>query len=321
MRFSANIISETVFRMSTPQQVITSRQARRQVNILGFPLILYILLNFLLWHGTGIVSRFYDVASLGIDPEIICMASGIVLTLLIAFVMFTISAARLHLPIRDYLNPTGSDLVHKIALMCIGIAVMVLTTYTGTFLDFLVHPASGAYAFVGHFTTDVNILKNILYFVLFVLVKPVCDEYIFRGIIQRQLGHYSRFFGVLASSVLYAIAQPTLSEAIPSFFLGWYLALLTLRYHSIRPAYKIHVIAALFFWVLAIIPQKYALIPLIVITLNYVVTLLFLIGNTVNYRIAFMRMPEIKLWKIVFTSSTVIICILLFIAENILSFF
>ena len=319
MRFSANIISE-YFLMSIPRQVITTRQAKHQVNILGFPLILYILLNLLLWHGTGIVSRFYDVASLGIDPEIISMATGIVLTLLIAFGAFSISAARLHLPIRDYLQSTGMDLMHKIALVCIGIAVMVLTTYTGTFLKFLMHPASSAYAFVGHFTTNANILKNILYFVLFVLVKPVCDEYIFRGIIQRQLGHYSRFFGVLASSILYAIAQPSLSDAIPSFFLGWYLALLTLRYHSIKPTYKIHLVISLFFWVLAIIPQEYVLIPIIVITLDYIVTLLFLIGNTVNYRIAFMRFPEKKLWKIVFTSSTVIICILLFIAENVLSF-
>lgn len=321
MRFSANTDSEYEFSMSTTQQVITTRQAKHQVNILGFPLILYILLNLLLWHGTGIVSRFYDVASLGIDPEIICMATGIVFSLLIAFGAFSISAARLRLPIRDYLHPTGMDLIHRTALICIGIAIMVLTTYTGSFLKFLMHPAGNAYAFVGHFTTETNIIKNILYFVLFILVRPICDEYIFRGIIQRQLGHYSRFFGVIASSLLYAIAQPSLSDAIPSFFLGWYLALLTLRYHSVRPAFVIHFAVSLFFWVLAIIPQEYVLIPIIVITLDYIVTLLFLIGNTVNYRIAFMRFPEKKLWKIVFTSSTAVICILLFIAENILSFF
>ena len=68
------------------------------------------------------------------------------------------------------------------------------------------------------------------------------------------------------------------------------------------------------------IPDEYVLIPIIVITLVYIVTLLFMVGNAVNYRIAFMRMPEKKLWKIVFTSSTIVICIILFIAENILSF-
>ena len=188
-------------------------------------------------------------------------------------------------------------------------------------LNFLLHPAGSEFAFIGHFTTRANIIRNILYLLLYVLLKPVCDEYIFRGIIQRQLGHYSRFFGVLASSLLYAIAQPSLSDAIPAFFLGWYLALVTLRYHSIRPAVTIHVLVSVFLWIVAIIPPEYSLIPIIVITLNYIVTLLFIIGNTVNYRIAFMRFPEKKLWKTVFTSSTIIICILLFAAENILSFF
>ena len=306
--------------MST-RQFITTKQAKHQVNIFGFPLILYILLNLLLWNGTGIIYRFFPDSLLGIDPEILCMGAGCVLILLITFGCFSISAMRLHLPIRDYLQPTGMDTIHRIALVCIGLAITVLTTYTGSFLNFLLHPAGSEFAFIGHFTTRANIIRNILYLLLYVLLKPVCDEYIFRGIIQRQLGHYSRFFGVLASSLLYAIAQPSLSDAIPAFFLGWYLALVTLRYHSIRPAVTIHVLVSVFLWIVAIIPPEYSLIPIIVITLNYVVTLLFIIGNTVNYRIAFMRFPEKKLWKTVFTSSTIIICILLFAAENILSFF
>lgn len=302
-------------------QVITTRQAKHQVNIFGLPLIMYILLNLLLWHGIGLLSAYTDITFFDIDPEILHMSLGLILLLIITLIFFPISAKRLHLPIRDYMQPAKMDMMHQIALLCIGIAITVLTTYTGSFLRFLLHPAEGSFAFVGHFTTRENIIKNILYLCLFVILKPLCDEYIFRGIIQRQLGHYNRFFGVLASSLLYAIAQPTLSDAIPAFFLGWYLALLTLRYHSIRPALKIHLFVSLFLYILTIIPDQLILIPIIVITLDYIVTLLFLIGNAVNYRLAFMRMPDKKLWKIVFTSSTIVICILLFVIENILSFF
>ena len=179
--------------MST-RQVITTKQAKHQVNILGFPLILYILLNLLLWNGTGIIYRFFPDSLLGIDPGILCMAAGCVLLLLITFGCFSVSALRLHLPISDYLQPAGMDMLHRIALVCIGIAITVLTTYTGSFLNFLLHPAGSEFAFIGHFTTKANIIRNILYLLLYVLLKPVCDEYIFRGIIQRQLGHYSRFF-------------------------------------------------------------------------------------------------------------------------------
>ena len=70
--------------MST-RQFITTKQAKHQVNIFGFPLILYILLNLLLWNGTGIIYRFFPDSLLGIDPEILCMGAGCVLILLITF--------------------------------------------------------------------------------------------------------------------------------------------------------------------------------------------------------------------------------------------
>ena len=302
-------------------QVITTKQAKHQVNIFGFPLALYILLNLLLWHGIRILYTYTDIVLFGMDQDILFLAGGIIVTLIITFVFFPISAARLNLHLKDYLRPVKMDLLDRTAYICIGIAITMLTTYTGSLLKFLLHPATGAFSFVGHFTTDANILKNILYIVLFVFLQPVSSEYIFRAVIQRQLGHYSRIFGVLASSVLYALAQPSLSDAIPALFLGWYLATLTLHFHSIRPAMQVHLAVSLFLWIIAVIPEEYALIPIIVIILNYAATLLFLIGNVVNYRLAFVQLPDKKLWKTVFTSSTIVFCILLFILANILTFF
>ena len=302
-------------------QVITTKQAKHQVNIFGFPLALYILLNLLLWHGIRILYTYTDIVLFDMDQDILFLMGGIAATLIITFVFFPISAGRLHLHLKDYMKPVKMDLLDRIAYISIGLAITLLTTYTGSLLKFLLHPADNAFAFVGHFTTDANILKNILYIVLFVFLQPISDEYIFRAVIQRQLGHYSRIFGVLASAVLYAIAQPSLSDAIPAFFLGWYLATLTLHFHSIKPALHVHLSISLFLWIISVIPEEYALIPIIVIILNYAATLLFLIGNVVNYKIAFVRFPEKKLWKIVFTSSTIVFCILLFVLANILTFF
>ena len=69
---------------------------------------------------------------------------------------------------------------------------MLLTTAITSMFSFLANISTVQYSFVGDFRTQENIINNILYCICFVLLKPMSDEIIFRGIVQRQLGHYGR---------------------------------------------------------------------------------------------------------------------------------
>lgn len=299
-------------------QIITTKQAKAQVNTLGISLIIYISLLLLLWHGSSLVARYAPQAFMGYDADLITMVFVSVMILLVAFIPFSISARKLRLPIRDYLQKPDITLGKLAALCCMGTGIMLIVLFVVSIFGNFFGTELRDYAFIGAFTSTNNIIKNIVYFVLTVLIQPVCDEYIFRGIIQRQLGHYNRYFGVLASSVLYALAQSSIADAAIAVFLGWFLALVTLRYHSIKPAIRIHIFTSFFTWLIIALPEKFVIIPTIMIVLIYIVVALSLFNRTINYRIARHGAAEPKLWKIVFTSWTIITCIILFVINNFL---
>ena len=307
--------------MSTKKQTITVSQAKNQVNTFGLSLLIYICLIQTVWHGNAILSRYRPDFFGSADAVLITMFFTMFMMLFTAFILFPISAKQLRLEIRDYLQKVRLRPGRVVVLCAIGIAVYVLVGVLGSLLSVLHQDVTSSYSFVGDFTGGQNILRNIVYFIQFVIVKPWCDEYIFRGVIQRQLGHYSRYFGVLASAVLYALAQPTVIDALIAFFLGWYLAIVSLRYHSIRPCLTVHYAVVLFSWIMSVIPQRYAWISVIMVIAVYLIAGFALLGRHVSTSLVKISRGEKKLWKIVFTSFTVILCIAVFVLGNFLSLF
>lgn len=301
-------------------QVITTRDAKKQVNTFGIALVIYIFLNQMLWHGIGFLQQHYPAALLGLDSELVIMIFFSVTLLIAGYGFFRIAAAALDLNIRDYLKTPKITPQRKLLLICAGIGVTYLFSAVSSFFRFLVQPAQSQFEFVGYFTTPMNIIKNAIYFVLFVIIRPWCDEYVFRGVIQRQLGHYNRYFGILASAFLYAIAQPSLMDAVPAFFTGWYLALITYRYHSIIPARRIHIAISLFGWFIAVIPDRFVIIPTILIAAVYIFTGYNVIGRGFTFHSDRAGALSSKLWKMLLTSFTIILCILLFAAGSVMSF-
>lgn len=301
-------------------QVITTKDAKKQVNRFGISLVIYIFVNQMLWYGIGFLKRYYPDALFGFDPDLVILIFFIVSLLIAGFGLFHISSKALDLNIRDYLKKPDISWKRNAVLICTGIAIAYLASAVATFFRFLFHPASSMFAFVGYFTSPLNIIKNVLYFILFVWIRPVCDEYVFRGVIQRQLGHYNRYFGVMASAFLYALASPSFTDAIPAFFLGWYLALVTYRYHSIRPARMIHIATAFFTWAVQVIPDRFVIIPTILTAVIYIIAAYSLIGNHINFHISRSGALNAKLWRTLLTSFTIVLCIILFICGCVLSF-
>lgn len=306
--------------MSKQPVVITRKDARRQVGHLGRSLVLYIVFFMALRYGTDLLQKLKPDLFTGADMDLLNLAASILLTAFATLIPFQISARALHLNIRDYLKKPKIHGAHYFVLCCAGIALNLIVTSISSLFYFFFHTQSADFTFLGQFTTMLNIEKNVLYLVFFVLLKPLCDEYIFRGVIQRQLGHYGRYFGVIASAVLYAIAQPNLVEALPAFAVGWYLSLITLRYHSIRPAMLVHTVLALFLWILDIFPGNYIWVLSILIVIIYVMAGLFVFHHQLDTGMVRYGATEGKLWKLVFTTPSIVICMILFAINLWLSF-
>ena len=299
--------------------VITTRQAKKQINHFGRSLLIYVSLSVAVKYALIYTDRYFPNLLKGMDAELAHLIASIILLLFVTLVPFSISALALRLDIRDYLRNPRLRIDRIIALICIGIGLNLLVTSISTLFYFFFHTQSAEYPYLGNFSTNENIIKNLVYVAYFVIVKPICDEYIFRGIIQRQLGHYGRYFGVIGSAFLYMIAQANLVDAIPAFVIGWYLSLITLRYHSIQPSIIVHMAISLFLWALNVIPGNYLWLITLFIILIYVFAGLFLFQKRVDTGMVRYGATEGKLWKILLTSSSIVICIIIFIVNVVLS--
>ena len=302
--------------MSKPPVRITRRQARAQINHFGWPLALYMILFSLLRYGTVFLSKYSGKA----DPELFLLLSSIGVYLFMALIPFTIGAYFLRLDIRDYMHSPRLRIDRSLGLICIGIGIYLIVMSVSTLFYFFFHTQAAGYAFIGQWGTPMSILKNILYFFLLVIIQPLCEEYIFRGIIQRQLGHYGRYFGVLGSAFLYMLVQMDMAQAVQAFIIGWYLSLITLRYHSIRPAITVHIALSLFLWILESMSGNFLWLVTIFMILIYIGATLFILqwrSDTSKIRYG---ATEGKLWRILLSSFSIRLCVVLFIANIIFSF-
>jgi len=315
---SGDVAYEVGMSKNTPV-VITTKQAKNQINHFGRSLVLYIAVFMAVNYGVPFIASHYPAVLNGIDVDLLRLCLSIILMIVITVIPFNISAHALDLNISEYLKNPRLRADRVVALICIGIGLNLVVTSISTLFYFFFHTQSISYSFLGSFRTTDQIIKNILYLLHFVLIKPVCDEYIFRGIIQRQLGHYGRYFGVLGSAALYAISQPNLVDAVPAFFVGWYLSLITLRYHSIRPSVQVHIALCLFLWALDVIPGNYLWLITVFIIVIYILAGLFLFQKRVDTGLVRYGATEWKLWRILLTSGSIIVCMVLFAINVFLS--
>lgn len=304
------------------QQVdrITRKQAMKQIATIAFPLFLYSVCNLLLHYAPQFLDSQLKYYLPELDGEMVVMGLYIAVSIFIVFVPIRIAAKILDLDYRAYLKRSRVNILKNICLCCVGIAIWFALNALAASFNVMIHSTVQSYAFVGRFNSLQNIIRNLVYILCFIIVRPMTEEYIFRAVAQRQLGHYSRFFGVAASSFLYAMVQPTLMDAICAFGFGWYLAIVTLRYHSIKPAIRIHVSAALFTWLLAVIPDQYGAIPLILLLVIYAAAIYSLFTRAIRLNIVPPGPNEGKLWKVFLKVVPVILCIAVFIIGAVLSF-
>ncbi len=297
-------------------RVITPAGARSQINHFGRPLVIYMGLLILLQFGSGYIYDLFPQLFSSWQKDTLIII-GMILICLAGALMFTISSVVLKLD-SSYLRSPRISFGRGFSLACIGtaihLAVLTAVNMTGIFIS------NTDYEFFGKWNSREYLLANILYALLFIIVRPVCEEFMFRGVIQRQLGHYGRYFGVLASAFLFAIAHQDLIMVLPSFAFGWYLSQITLKYHSIRPSIGVHMFMGLFYLIIEQIPDRYFAVTLVMIILIYFIAALGIMKQHMLLNMPRTGATEWKLWKILLTSHTVILCILLFIAEIILTY-
>ena len=75
-----------------------------------------------------------------------------------------------------------------------------------------------------------------------VLIAPVTEELLMRGLVLRNLSRVSQRFGIFLSAFLFAIMHENVAQFIYTFPLGILLGYITIKHHSVIPAIIVHMV-------------------------------------------------------------------------------
>lgn len=294
-------------------KTITVQEAKQQINYFGYPLAFL----FLITIGINHVFKYIPLELVTENIEFYSLCTITIVTLLFTIFIVLFASNKLELRFKDYWTNPNLSFKKIFNYIILGLGLLLLTNAITSMFSFLTNMNTSQYTFIGEFRTKENIIKNVIYFFYFVLLKPISDEMIYRGIVQRQLGHYGRYFGVLGSAFLYALLQGNIVSAIPAFFIGWYLSLISLKYHSIKITIVTSSFIHLFDWIIAILPSNLLIITTLLVLFIYIMCVVILINKSVNTNSIRYGATDGKLWKIYLTSPSIILCIILFVASQI----
>ncbi len=126
----------------------------------------------------------------------------------------------------------------KFVVMALGTAWL-----TSLVIGFIMNSLSGIVIFeTPDFSTKDNFIVNICLIIYAVIVAPISEELIFRGLILGKLKQYGDVFASIIVSLLFALIHGNLPQSIPTFIVSLFLCWVTLQSNSIIPAISIHMI-------------------------------------------------------------------------------
>ena len=83
------------------------------------------------------------------------------------------------------------------------------------------------------FSLNGGFLYNLFTFINVVLLAPIFEELIFRGMILQVLSKYNRIFAILVTSLLFGLLHLNMTQAVPAFFMSLVLCYMCLKTDSI----------------------------------------------------------------------------------------
>lgn len=126
----------------------------------------------------------------------------------------------------------------KFVIMALG-----ATWLTSTVISCIMNMLSGIIIFeTPDFSARYNLATNIILGIHTILVAPITEELLFRGIILTKLKQYGKTFAIIIVSILFGLLHGNLPQTIPTFVMSLFLCQVTLKSNSIIPAISIHMI-------------------------------------------------------------------------------
>ena len=83
------------------------------------------------------------------------------------------------------------------------------------------------------FSLNGSLLYNTFTFISVVVLAPIFEELIFRGMILQTLSKYNKMFAIVVTSLLFGLLHLNITQAIPAFFMSLILCYMCLKTDSL----------------------------------------------------------------------------------------
>ncbi|MBR5290051.1 MAG: CPBP family intramembrane metalloprotease [Erysipelotrichaceae bacterium] len=197
--------------------------------------------------------------------------------------------------------------LNQFALIFLGLAVYLILSAATSGLITLATSKN-----VGVASVPSSLVSNFLevqwtYLFYVILLCPLAEEYIYRGVVLQCFARYGNRFAIVASSFLFALSFGRLQTALPGFFLGMFLAVIALYYQSIRPVLWIRMGVAILSVAEMLIPLSQVWIFGIICLVSYGISLIFLFINRYNRLVLKSDTDEMLSAKMFCTSALLVL--------------
>lgn len=91
------------------------------------------------------------------------------------------------------------------------------------------------------FSLSGGFLYNLFTFISVVILAPIFEELIFRGMILQVLSKYNKVFAILVTSLLFGLLHLNMTQAVPAFFMSLILCYMCLKTDSLLVTILAHV--------------------------------------------------------------------------------
>ena len=116
------------------------------------------------------------------------------------------------------------------------------------------------------FSLNGGFLYNLFTFINVVLLAPIFEELIFRGMILQVLSKYNRIFAIFVTSLLFGLLHLNMTQAVPAFFMSLVLCYMCLKTDSILVTILAHA-GNNFLALMSVYSDTMVLIPIVIMVL------------------------------------------------------
>lgn len=237
-------------------QRIEKKALRITVTKLGFLFILYDLI-FMYITKQIFVYGYYAIAtkSFSINPYVVnkflqsnvsfISSSAFTMSfscfvILLSLIMVLITARLMGIRVLNSVKINHQNIRIGLIAYPIGLLVnTILTTITSIITKFF--SANGTTIPTADFSVDKASATAIIFTILYlVVVAPISEEIVFRGLILKALSPFGRKNAIVMSAILFALMHKNIPQAVGAFAIGIIFAIVDTKANSIVPSIIMH---------------------------------------------------------------------------------